>query len=85
MTLTLNGEVTTYPIGEAVIDIGISDMLLTLQNQPTSGQLLTGMVTVSLLGSNGTFTLVILLSPTPISAESNVTNSSVNPFMPAPN
>lgn len=52
--LTLNGEVTTYPIGEAVIDIGISDMLLTLQNQPTSGQLLTGMVTVSLLGSNGT-------------------------------
>jgi hypothetical protein len=62
VTLTLNGEVTTHPIGEAVIDIGISDMLLTLQNQPTSGQLLTGMVTVSLLGSNGT--AIYTFSPT---------------------
>jgi hypothetical protein len=53
VTLRLNGKESVYPIGEAVIDIGIADMLLTLQNQPTSGSLLNGEITVSLLGSNG--------------------------------
>lgn len=54
VTLTINGQESVYPTGEAVIDIGIADMLLTLENQPTSGQLVNGTVTVSLLGSNGT-------------------------------
>lgn len=54
VTLKLNGKESVYPIGEAVIDIGIADMLLTLQNQPTSGSLLNGDVTVFLLGPNGT-------------------------------
>ena len=54
VSLTINGQKSVYPTGEAVIDIGISDMLLTLENQPTSGQLVNGEVTVSLLGSNGT-------------------------------
>lgn len=65
VTLIINGEESKYPIGEAVIDIGISNMLLTLQNQPTSGQLLDGSVTVSLLGSNGTAMYTVNLSGNP--------------------
>ena len=81
VTLTLNnGESTTYPIGEAVVDIGISDMLLTLQDQPTSGVLSGETVTVSLLGSNGSasYTFKSGESVTPL-APSQVDWTAVQP------
>lgn len=49
--VTLNG--TAYPLGQAVVDTGISDMLLTLPGQPNSGNLAAGALDVSLLDSNG--------------------------------
>ena len=49
--VSLNGS--AYPVGQAVVDTGIDDMLLTLPNFPSFGTLSTGIVNVSLLNSNG--------------------------------
>jgi hypothetical protein len=81
VTLTTpDGISTTYPTGEAVIDIGISDMLLTLDGQPTSGYLTSGSVTVTLFGANGTasYTFSPSATTTPV-APSDVAWTGVQP------
>jgi hypothetical protein len=50
-SVTLNG--TAYPVGQAVLDTGIDDMLLSLPAHPSSGNLTAGTLAVSLLDSNG--------------------------------
>ena len=70
--ISTNGQLMTYPTGEAVIDIGISNMLLTLQGQPTTGTLSSGSITVSLFGSNGfaSYTFIPGESNTPVTPSS---------------
>lgn len=50
-SVTLNGA--AYPVGQAVLDTGIDDMLLSLPAHPASGNLTAGTLAVSLLDSNG--------------------------------
>lgn len=50
-SVTLNGA--AYPVGQAVLDTGIDDMLLSLPAHPSSGKLTVGTLAVSLLDSNG--------------------------------
>ncbi len=49
--ISLNGS--AYPVGQAVVDTGIDNMLLTLPTYPSFGTLSAGLVNVSLLNSNG--------------------------------
>jgi hypothetical protein len=44
---------TAYPVGQAVLDTGIEDMLLSLPAHPSFGNLTDGTVDVSLLNLNG--------------------------------
>lgn len=50
-SVTLNG--ISYAVGQAVLDTGINDMLLSLPGQPASGVLTAGTLALSLLYSNG--------------------------------
>ncbi|QXP87248.1 hypothetical protein [Methylococcus capsulatus] len=50
-SVTLNG--TAYPLGQAVLDTGIDDMLLSLPAHPSSGNLTAATLEVSLLDSKG--------------------------------
>lgn len=50
-SVTLDG--VSYPVGQAVVDIGITDMLLSLPGKPASGNLTGGELALSLLNSGG--------------------------------
>lgn len=50
-SVRLNGQ--SYPVGQAVVDTGIDDLLLSLPGEPKSGVLTAGQLGVSLLDSDG--------------------------------